>query len=300
LLKEISDAIALVDTEALGEFGVVAAYLVTGKEIALVDMGYRSSASVVLRDLEARGLQDLDYLLPTHVHLDHCGACGTIARKFPDASILSHPIGVPHLIDPGRLVKAAGQLFGDELMRRYGVPEPIDPKRVKNVADEETINLGKGVTLRSIWTPGHASHHLSYLLEGSADFITGDAVSLRYPSYPAPIPTTPPTSFNLEKTLASIGRIRSFSPTRLFAPHFGVVAGAGKWLDDNVEVLVHWKETLADLIMMNRSVEQIVGIMTERVSAQAKISSSEIPSFLKTSIRVSVLGFLRYLTGKTS
>lgn len=122
MLTRLTEAVSIIDTEALGASNVVAAYLVTGKETALIDMGYESSAQIVIDDLTKHGVgpNDLDYLLPTHVHLDHSGSCGTLAKRFDNASIGVHPKGKPHLADPDRLWKGAGQLFGHELMARYG------------------------------------------------------------------------------------------------------------------------------------------------------------------------------------
>jgi glyoxylase-like metal-dependent hydrolase (beta-lactamase superfamily II) len=198
--------------------------LISGKEKALVDMGFESSASNVIEDLEKGGVgkDDLDYLLPTHVHLDHSGSCGTLARRFSKASIRVHPKGGPHLADPSKLWKAASELFGGKLMEKYGKPKPIDSKLLRAIDNDETICLGRCVTLRSLWTPGHASHHLSYVVEGTGTVLTGDAVGTKYPDFPAVIPATPPTSFNLRLALESLERIREIVPTKILAPHFGV------------------------------------------------------------------------------
>ena len=124
-------------------------------------MGYPSSANVILQDLAEASISDIDYLLPTHVHLDHSGSCGRLAKQFPRALIYVHPIGRQHLIDPTRLIEDATKLFGVELMGRYGSPELINDNRVRSLRDDEVLDLGKGLTLRTVWTPGHASHHLS-------------------------------------------------------------------------------------------------------------------------------------------
>jgi glyoxylase-like metal-dependent hydrolase (beta-lactamase superfamily II) len=189
----------MIDTLALGRPGVVAAYIVRGKEHALIDMGYASSAATVLMDIKNSKINGagIDYLLPTHVHLDHSGAWGDLAENFVDASIRAHPKGERHLVDPSVLWKEAGQLFGPELMKLYGTPQPINGSRVRAIADGEEISLGSGLTLRSIWTPGHASHHLSYELEGAGTVFTGDAVGITHPAFPVLIPTTPPTSFKI-------------------------------------------------------------------------------------------------------
>ncbi len=160
---------------ALGNPGTVAAYLVTGKERALIDMGYGSSAQAIANDLDENGIgtDGIDYLLPTHVHLDHSGACGTLAEKYLNASIRVHPKGLPHLADPTRLWVGAGELFGGQLMEKFGKPQPVERTRMREVSDSEEISLGRGLTLRALWTPGHASHHLSYDLEGTGIVATG-------------------------------------------------------------------------------------------------------------------------------
>src|SRR5208337_4452039 len=107
---------------------------------------------------------------------------------------------------------------GSKLMELYGMPKPIDRKRLRVIGDEETISLGKNVTLRSLWTPGHASHHLSYLIEERGVVLTGDAIGTNYPDFPVLIPTTPPTSFNFELALGSLERIRQLAPSEFLAP----------------------------------------------------------------------------------
>jgi glyoxylase-like metal-dependent hydrolase (beta-lactamase superfamily II) len=146
LLKKLDDQVSIIDTMALGKPGVAAAYLVSGKESALIDMGYRSSAQSVINDLEENGLgaDSIDYLLPTHVHLGHSGGCGTLAEKYVNASVLVHPRGMPHLADPSKLWEGAGELFGAQLMERYGKPQPIARNRLREVSDNEEISVGVG------------------------------------------------------------------------------------------------------------------------------------------------------------
>ncbi len=299
-LERISENISIIDTEALGEPRVVAAYLVSGKERALIDMGYRSSAETVLKYLIEQGIgsNDLDYLLPTHVHLDHCGSCGTLAKRFPSATVRVHPIGEVHLSDTTRLVKSARELFGDDLMRKYGSPDPIEKKRIRGVADDEEIDVGGGLTLRAIWTPGHASHHLSYLLEGTGIIFTGDALGVHYPDFPILVPTTPPPSFHLEKAVASLERIRALSPSRFCTPHFGILNSAKDWIDENIHALLDWKKTLEPLIAAGCSEDEIERTLTDGVCQRAKRPPSQMPEHLRILIRVDILGVVRYLKTK--
>lgn len=259
-------------------------------------MGYQSSAETVIGDLAEAGISSdgLSYLLPTHVHLDHSGSCGNLAKEFRNASVLVHPKGQPHLEDPSRLWAGATELFGAELVARYGKPEPIDQKRLRIARNEEVIDLGGGVALRIVWTPGHASHHLSYELEGRSAFVTGDSVGICFPEYPVLFPTTPPTSFNLEQALRSLERIRTSSPTELYTPHYGLVRETN-WIVRNVKLLSEWGKTIELLSKSGLSPDQVSNVMIQKVCSQLGRDSTGVPDYLRISARISTLGFLRYL-----
>ena len=297
MITRLNDIISLIDTMALGQPRVVAAYLVSGKERALVDMGFESSAPRLIKDLADAGVEDgdLDYLLPTHVHMDHAGSCGTLARKFSKASVLVHPKGESHLADPTRLCKGVTELFGVEQMERMGSPKPVSKKQLAAIGDDQTINLGKSVTLRSMWTPGHASHHLSYLIEATSTVLTGDAIGTNYPGFPVLIPTTPPTSFNLPLALNSIERIRQIVPREFLAPHFGVMSRCEELLDANVSALREWRSKIEERIKEGRTAgaiaKELEFVMTER----CRLPISSIPDYVTGSISRSVLGFMKYL-----
>jgi glyoxylase-like metal-dependent hydrolase (beta-lactamase superfamily II) len=287
----------MIDTMAIGTPGVVAAYLVSGKEKALVDMGYASSVDSVLRDIrETIGGAGIDYLLPTHVHMDHAGACGALAQEFPAAAIRVHPKGQRHLVDPSKLWEGAGQLFGEVLIRHYARPEPIAAPRVRTIADGDEIMLGDGVVLRCLWTPGHASHHLSYSLEGRGAVLTGDAVGITYPAFPVLIPTTPPTSFDLNSAVESLERIRRLSPKRLFTPHYGVIQEAMKSVDMNIVSLRRWVAEIEEMKRGDLSLEAITANLMRQVALSGGRDSSALPLYAEISIKISVLGVIRYLS----
>ena len=114
---------------------LVAAYLVRGKETALIDIGHASSYATVRGHVESSsvGFGGIDYLLPTHVHLDHFSSCSALAEHFPSASVRVHPLGERHLVDPTKLWAVAALLFGQELMKRYGKPKPIRKTRLRSL-----------------------------------------------------------------------------------------------------------------------------------------------------------------------
>lgn len=287
----------MVDTNALGEPGVVAAYLVHGKENALIDMGYRSSAETVVKDLTTKGIgrDDLNYLLPTHVHLDHCGSCGALAGVYPKSIVRVHPRGQPHLSDPRRLIAGALELFGAQLMARYGLPDRISANRVHSVSDEEEIALGDGVTIRAVWTPGHAPHHVSYFVEEDRALFTGDAVGVQYSTFPVLVPTSPPPSFNFEMAVESLERLQTLSPTRLYTPHFGVLDNASETLERNIHILADWQTKLQKLQSESSDTDEIVAIMTKEIRDAIQRVPVDLPEHLRITIRLSVMGFLGYL-----
>ena len=295
MLSKLTATISIIDTMALGEPRVVAAYLISGKKRALVDMGYPTSAAAIIRDLEAAGIDDIDYLLPTHVHLDHSGSCGTLAKKFPSALVCVHPIGTNHLVDPARLIEGASELFGGKLMQLYGFPEPISAERVHGLKDAEIIDLGNGLTLRTVWTPGHASHHLSFLLEPRRVLFTGDCIGVYLPDAPVLVPTTPPPSFNLDKALASIAKVRALMPAEFCTPHFGVLRKPGTWLDMNQQKLLEWKKTIIQLFSQGNSIESITEDLTFQISNQLHRLPARLPVHFRTLIRLNTIGFVRWL-----
>jgi glyoxylase-like metal-dependent hydrolase (beta-lactamase superfamily II) len=288
--------VSVIDTEALANKGVVAAYLVSGKDRALIDMGYQSSADTVIRKLREIGVgpDDIHYLLPTHVHLDHAGSCGTLARAFPTATVGVHPVGAPHLADPAQLIASADELFGDDRMRSYGLPVPVSNQRVHALEDDETIDLGADITLRAIWTPGHAPHHLSYLLEESGRVFTGDATGVYYADFPALIPTTPPPSFNLDLAIVSLKRIREVSPSHLLTPHFGIVPRAASWVDQNIKELLAWDSIVRRMLKEDRMREEISNELARRACQKLDRSAGGLPEYARLLIWLSALGFVKY------
>jgi glyoxylase-like metal-dependent hydrolase (beta-lactamase superfamily II) len=229
------------------------------------------------------------------VHLDHCGSCGTLAGLYPDASVRVHPRAQSHLSDPTKLIAGATELFGQEQVKRFGLPDSIDPERERSVSDDEEIALGSGLTLRAIWTPGHAPHHISYLLENSDTLFTGDAVGVQYPAFPILFPTTPPPSFNFERAVGSLEHLRALSPKILCTPHFGVLENADERLAQDLVTLLSWKDQLQRLASQKSSVSDIVRVMTNEICERAQQPPAKLPEYLQTTIRLSVLGLLAYL-----
>jgi len=227
-------ALRLVDTGYLRP-GFAACYLLrAGGEAALVDAGHGRAVPRVLRALEEEGLapEAVRWLVVTHVHLDHAGGAGALLRALPRATLVAHPRGAPHLVDPGRLVAGARAVYGEERFEAlHGEVVPAPAERVREAPEGTRLTLGRGagaVELRVLDTPGHARHHLCVHVPALQAVFTGDTFGLAYPELAGPegpllFPTTSPVQFDPEALVASIGRLAALGARRAWLTHFGAV-----------------------------------------------------------------------------
>jgi glyoxylase-like metal-dependent hydrolase (beta-lactamase superfamily II) len=207
--------VELIDTQHLGRECVIGAWLV---EDVLIDPGPTSCLDTVLAALDQRRPRAL---LLTHIHLDHAGASGSLVERWPDLQVYVHELGAPHLIDPSRLVRSASRLYGEDMDRLWGEMAPVPEANIHVLSGGERLLSGR---FEVLYTPGHASHHVSYLHDGVA--FVGDVGGVRIGSGLA-IPPTPPPDIDIEAWHESLGRIAAWRPRRLAMTHFGS--------DDDVE-----------------------------------------------------------------
>lgn len=211
-----------IDLEFQGVEGGVAAFLATGPAGGvLVETGPESTLPRLLAALAERGLEPggLKAVFLTHIHLDHAGAAGAFAAA--GVPVYVHARGARHLADPSRLVESARSIYRDRFERLWGGMRPVPEPLLRPLSDGDSVSVaGFVVTARE--TPGHAFHHHAYQIEGS--IFTGDAAGARLRSGPYLSVTAAPPQFHLEHTLASLGKLASLAPDRLFLTHFGEVA----------------------------------------------------------------------------
>jgi glyoxylase-like metal-dependent hydrolase (beta-lactamase superfamily II) len=199
----------LVDLLHLGCPRVIGVWLVGD---VVVDPGPSSCLDRLLPALERRPPRAIAL---THIHLDHAGASGTLLRRFPDAELWVHERGAPHLIDPSRLLDSATRLYGEAMQRLWGEVLPVPAERVTVLTGGETLG-----PFHVAYTPGHASHHISYLHEPSARAFTGDVTGVRIAEGPVLAPTPPP-DIDLRAWRDSLDVIAAWSPRALGVTHFG-------------------------------------------------------------------------------
>ncbi|HET7301206.1 MAG TPA: MBL fold metallo-hydrolase [Oleiagrimonas sp.] len=217
-----------------------AAYLVVENgRAAFIDCGTNHSQSRMMQALTDAGLtaNDVDWLILTHVHLDHAGGAGELMANLPNARLVVHPRGARHMIDPSKLWAGATAVYGEEEMQRsYGALKPIPAERVVEAPDGHEVNLA-GRILRCLDTPGHARHHNAIHDTRSGHVFSGDTFGLSYRELdsdkgPFIIPTTSPVQFDPEALHASIRRLVALDPPAIHLTHFGPVQDVKRLADD--------------------------------------------------------------------
>jgi glyoxylase-like metal-dependent hydrolase (beta-lactamase superfamily II) len=298
---EISDGVFLIDTLAAGTPGLVAGYLIKGERSALVDAGYPSSADSVLselRSIDGTG-PNVDCLIPTHVHLDHAGAIGSLSIAMPKARVLVNKHGLKHLMDPSKVVSTAASLFGEKAMALYGTPRPLPRERLEAVESQQELDLGAGKELRIFYTPGHAWHHLSVFLEKERLLITGDAAGVRYSGFDIPIPATPPPGFDEEQYVKSLTEFMNMDPAGLLLPHFGSLRKHIRaFLETNIETIRQWGSIAAETLKAGEPVDRLFEAFMTDVMNRSGLARHEIPDQVERSIKLSAMGCYTYAQEK--
>lgn len=215
----------LFDLRFQGRAGVIATgVLPAGDGLALVDPGPSSCLPALEAGLASQGasLRDVRALLLTHIHLDHAGASGTIARRVPGVRVYVHERGAPHMAEPSKLLASATRLYGDAMDALWGPFEAVPADAIQAIGDGDQVELGSR-TLRVRYTPGHASHHVTYFDERDGLAYVGDTAGIHI-SGDFLIAPTPPPDIDIELWERSLDTILALQPERLLLTHFGIVA----------------------------------------------------------------------------
>jgi glyoxylase-like metal-dependent hydrolase (beta-lactamase superfamily II) len=212
--------VRLIDVRHLGRERVIGCWEVDG---ALIDPGPSSSLENLIEALEAERPKAV---LLTHIHLDHAGASGSMVRRWPDLPVYVHGIGARHLADPSKLLASAERLYGDQMERLWGEVAPVPEENLRPLEGGEEV-LGFKVA----YTPGHASHHVSYLHPPSGRAFVGDTAAVRIPPSDFVLPPTPPPDIDLELWEGSIDRILGWRPASLGLTHFGEISDPANHLE---------------------------------------------------------------------
>ena len=238
-MNTLAAGLSWIDLLFLGRAHAIATGVVQGAAgVALVDPGPTSCLPALELGLMRHGLalRDVTHILLTHIHLDHAGATGTIVGKHPHISVLVHERGATHLVDPTKLIESASRLYGDDMDRLWGAFAPVPAANLVVLRGGERLEVaGRGFEVA--YTPGHASHHVSYFDPSSRLAFVGDTAGVCVDGGYV-LPPTPPPDIDLELWKDSVDRIEAWSPDTLFLTHFGPKTDVRAHLRALVENLV--------------------------------------------------------------
>ena len=259
-VEAITDTISLIDSPYHGRRGVLGTYLIRGERSAVIDPGPAPLVPGVIEALEASGVTHLDYILLTHIHLDHAAGCWKLLEAYPEAIIHCHPRGAAHVIDPTRLLAAAEEIYGDAL-KEFGEVRGVPAERVVESTDGETLDLG-GISLETIWTPGHSSHSQSYFEPGSGVVFVGDAAG-HYPGNRGILVPGSPPPHNPAKAADSLLRLMSYEPKTIAYSHFGYFGEALALLERFLVQTRLWDRVARDGVEAGLSLKDIFDLIVE-------------------------------------
>jgi glyoxylase-like metal-dependent hydrolase (beta-lactamase superfamily II) len=259
-----------IDTMMGGYTGITSSYLIASSRPCLVETGTATSAPAVIEALTRLGVgpDDLATIVVTHIHLDHAGGVGDLARAFPSARIAVHESGARHLVDPSRLVASARRVFGPKMDELFGELLPTEATRLDIIGETGSVDLGDGRFLDAFHNPGHAKHHIGLVDSATGDLYTGDAAGVYVPETADVRPATPPPDFDLALALASLAAMRATQPTRLLFSHFGPVTNVADTLDESEAELHYWVEQVTEAFRGGLDLEHAVERVREKDRAR--------------------------------
>ncbi|MFI5247836.1 MAG: MBL fold metallo-hydrolase, partial [Nitrospirales bacterium] len=299
-METIAPQTTLIDLEYLGYPKVIASCLLEGEgRFALVDPGPASTVATLRKKLDQIGLgvKGLDTILLTHIHLDHAGVTGTLVKENPHIRVYVHERGAPHLINPAKLLGSAQRLYGDQMDRLWGEFLAVPADNVSALAGGERLSLG-GRQLDVVYTPGHASHHVSYIDQATGMAFTGDTAGIRIANGPTILPLTPPPDIDLEILARSWEMIQERRPERLFLTHFGFADGIKGHFAELRERMEEWSDTVEDSLKNGQGDDdERAAQFEEQVTTKLKrsLTDREVKCYVKGgAVELSWYGLARY------
>jgi glyoxylase-like metal-dependent hydrolase (beta-lactamase superfamily II) len=303
----MSPPIQVIDTRMHGVPGITGAFLITDEQTALVETGPKSSVELVLMGLRDAGIEKLDWIIVTHIHLDHAGAAGTLAAHYPEARVAVHELGARHLVDPSKLWSSASRIYGDAMEQMWGGIDPLAEERIVSLADGDKIELG-ATTLQAVDTPGHAGHHHTFLDMASGVAFVGDALGVRLPDVGIMRPATPPPEFDLELAVSSIWRIAELDPHEIYLTHFGSPASGANpaspkdVCSEAVNALRTWAGWVQAAREKTTNLDEVSRLIAERSRGAmgTEVGDDAIERMEQTtSYWMNTCGYMRYFDKKT-
>ncbi len=279
---------------------IIGSYLLAGNgELALVDPGPGSTLEALLSGICNAGFdpQDLTHILVTHVHLDHAGVVGSLARRISGAQVYVHSQGVPHLRDTSKLVASAQRIYGERMGPLWGEIEAVPEDRLKALKGGDILSVA-GRRLEVHYTPGHAIHHVIFFDAHSGELFAGDVAGVRLQGSDYVRPPTPPPDLDLEDWSASLDLLKRLRPDVLYIAHYGPITGVATHIGSLREHLYGWGDFVLRAMNEGKSEEEIIALLIKQANPELERVSRTFHQVVRydiaTNYPMTVQGYMRY------
>ena len=302
-IRDVARNIFLIDDKLYSVPGAGCVYFLAEEKKALIDTGPATSAGVVLDGIQRIGFKssDVDYIVITHIHLDHAGGAGTLLKHMPRAKVVVHYKGMSHLIDPSRLILSAKAAQGKDTFERNGEVLPIPEHKLIPAYDGDKIKLSREQILTLIDAPGHAPHELCIYESRNKGIFVGDAVGHYIEGIDIMIPVTPPPSFDLDLYLRTLDRLLKLKASRIYFSH----AGTSTQVQEKLEAAISKLKARNDLIAKAAAEDKLdtaAEIVVSHICAELQSIKQRMPpvydSWANNDIPMSAAEHVRYYRKK--
>ncbi|MFP3357399.1 MBL fold metallo-hydrolase [Planococcus sp. SIMBA_143] len=304
-ISKLNDRIQLIDGFDLGLEHRTGSYVIMEQQLTIIETGPSPSVEHVKQGLNELGisLDEVRYIIVTHIHLDHAGGAGLLLQDCPNATLIVHPKGARHLADPSRLIAGARAVYGDQFDDLFNPIVPVPEQRIDTKTEGDRLQIGPDCTLEFWDTPGHAKHHFGILDPVSNGFFAGDTAGIRYAQLIEDgidfyLPSTSPNQFDPEAMKASIERMQRQQLDVLYFGHFGAAHNPDAALEQVLEWLELFVEEGAAAYQNKESTDQLAKRLLAPVMAQLAEKGAKQPHrvmpYIEMDLQVSAQGLLDY------
>jgi len=299
-VTQIRDGFWQISLPFQDEEEIIGSYLLAGKdELVLIDPGPSSTLDALLERMRYTGFdpQDLTHILVTHVHLDHAGAVGSLARRVPKARVSVHKLGAPHLLDTSKLVASAKRIYGEKMQQLWGTIEPVPEEQLNVLEGNEILNLADR-RLEVHYAPGHAIHHVIFFDAHSGELFAGDVAGVRLQGNDFVRPPTPPPDLDLEAWSASLDLLKRLRPDVLYIAHYGAVRNMLSHISSLRERLYGWGDFVLHAMNEGKTEEEIIAMLIKQANPELERVSRTFRDVVRydiaTNYPMTVQGYMRY------
>jgi glyoxylase-like metal-dependent hydrolase (beta-lactamase superfamily II) len=294
------DRPTVIDLRFLHQPGVIASFLLgNAAQAALIEVGPSRTAGTLLAAVAAAGIPPdaVRQILVTHIHLDHAGAAGLLLERFPRATLYAHERGVPHLIDPAKLIASATRIYGAAMDRLWGTVTPVPASRVIALHDGDQLEIA-GRPFAVLDTPGHAGHHVVFRSMRDGMVFTGDTAGVRLQGCGVVRPPTPPPELDLEAWDHTLDRLAALHAPVFYATHFGPIEQTADHLAELRARLHAWEAVVLQGLQQGQDTEAIAQTLRQAGDAELRRVADEdmVRRYdYASSYSMNVAGYERYL-----